>query len=76
MLKAPPLIPRTYISKTSKINPREGRFFVQKYVGKSSKIEIFPIKRVNKNVICPINVAYFLNILHGPNVANLGFWRI
>ena len=32
MLKAPPLNPRDYISRTSKISPREGHEYVQKYV--------------------------------------------
>ena len=34
MLKAPPLIPRAYISRSSKIDPTEGRKYVQKYVQK------------------------------------------
>ena len=39
MLKAPPLIPRTYISRSYIIDPTEGRQYVPKYVRKSFKQE-------------------------------------
>ena len=38
MLKAPPLIPRTYISRSFNIDPTEGHSYALKYVQKSSKI--------------------------------------
>ena len=59
MLKAPPLIHRTYFSWYSKIGT--------KYVQKSSKINNF-----DKHWAF-IRRAYFLNIFYAPNVANLGF---
>ena len=38
MLKAPPIIPQTYISWSSNIELTEGHLYVQKYVQKSYKI--------------------------------------
>ena len=61
MLKAPPLNPRDYKSQTSKISPREGRLNVRKNVQKNTKNrkkvdnDLFPIKKVNKDAIVPIN---------------------
>ena len=52
MLKAPPLFPQTYISRSFKIDSTEGHKYVQKYVRKSSKKR----KKV-VNGICPIIVT-------------------
>ena len=62
-LKALPANPRDYISRTYKISPREGRQYVQKFVGKALKIEkiekgLSPIKKVDKQAVGPINVIF------------------
>ena len=50
MLKGPPLNPRTYISRYSNIDPTKGRWYVRKYVRKSSNL----VKRLT-NGLCSIN---------------------
>ena len=58
ILKQPPLNPRDYKSRTSKISPREECLKVRKNVRKSSKNRkkvdhgLFPIKKVDKDAIC------------------------
>ena len=84
MPKAPPLNPRDYKSRTSKISLREGRLNVQKNVQKSSKKRkkvdngLFLIKKVDKDALVQINVISLKldRILYAPNVANLGFRKI
>ena len=61
MLKAPPLIPRAYIYRSSKIGLKKGVYNVLKYVQQSSNIKkvdisICPRKKVDKDTLCPINV--------------------
>ena len=59
MLKAPPLIPQVYISKSSKIGLKKGRY-------KCSKICL--IKVYNGR-------AYFSNIFYVPNITKLCFFK-
>ena len=62
MLKGPPLIPRTYISRASIIDPTEGREYVLKYVQKALKqvkrstMLYADKKQVDNDALCPMNV--------------------
>ena len=60
MLKAPPINPLDYISRTSKISPIGGRKYVLKYVRKNAKNRekvdngLFPIKKWSTKMLCNV----------------------